>query len=187
MTPVGTFTSIAADDTIEIYNGVDFTNLLRSYGNSVSTTGVRPHGDKTTSIAVGAGVRAKFCRHTCPGNHVNSFDVVGPYNINDLDEMDNTISNLVTNPYDESDLTDARVQLFGKADYACPYCGVFAVGEYLTADLYSNHIGNPGTTYAAKGIKVPSRMTARVYPQDNYGGQEFVFDGPVTLQFADDN
>ena len=86
--------------------------------------------DKTSSFKVGAGARVRLCRHSCPGSFRNSIEVVGPYNINDLNDMDNTISTYQSWTYDETDMSDARVSLFGQDDYACPYCGVFTVGTY---------------------------------------------------------
>lgn len=72
--------------------------------------------------------------------------------------------------YDESDLSDARVSIFGNANsnLDVPYGGTFPVGYYTSADLYANHVGLPGTEFAARGIRVPAGLTAQIFLEDYF-------------------
>ena len=108
MIPQGTFDNLAASLKLELYDGIDFTGTLKTKATPRVSSGLTDFNDMTSSIRVASGVRALLCRHSCPGNFENSFEVVGPYNINDLDKMNNAISNFVTYNYNETDLT-ARV------------------------------------------------------------------------------
>lgn len=137
-----------------------------------------------SSLQVGSGVRARFCNNNCPGGEGSSYEVVGPYNLNELDIANNKMDNMQCWTYDETDLTDARVSLFGKADFACPYCGVFKQGTYSTAQLSSGHIQGPGLTYACKGIIIPDGLSAILYTGDSQTGGSLELHGPASIDLS---
>ena len=89
--------------------------------------------------------------------------------------------------YDESNLNDARVMIFGNENFALPFSGTFTRGEYTTADLEANHIGAPGNSFAAQSIKVPDGLIAYLYKEDQFEGDELVLTGPITVDFNDEH
>ena len=64
-------------------------------------------------------------------------DVVGPYNINDLsyESFNEKIVCMKIYSYDERDLSQARVTLYARHNFALPYSGTFLVGQYNLLDL----------------------------------------------------
>ena len=63
--------------------------------------------------------------------------MVGPYTINKLEfyTLNDLVLSIQLYNYDETDLDQARVTLFGRHSYALPYAGTFLVGDYNLADL----------------------------------------------------
>lgn len=116
-------------------------------------------------------------------------EIVGPYQLNKFlfDELNDKLRAIEMYTYDETDLTDARVTIFGYKDFALPYAGTFTVGGYKTSDLVAHHVGAPGHTYAGKGIRVPSGLSAVVYLEDSFAGTSLTLNGPITRDFTDTN
>ena len=82
--------------------------------------------------------------------------------------------------YDETDMDDARVSIFGTTKYALPYGGTFTRGDYSTSDLLAHHVAGPGQTWDGKGIRVPSGLVAEVFSEDSFGGTSQKLTGPTT-------
>ena len=75
----------------------DFGGTSKTYNcpGSSNNVGFGSFGnDKASSLKVGSGVRARFCKHNCPGGNFGVFEIVGPYTLSELDDFDNTMSNL---------------------------------------------------------------------------------------------
>ena len=87
-----------------------------------------------------------------------------------FEEINDKIKAIELSTYDETDMDDARVSIFGTTSYALPYGGTFTRGDYLTSDLEAHHVGAPGHTFDGKGIRVPAGLTAEVYSSDSFEG-----------------
>ena len=116
----------------------------------------------------------------------NAAEVVGPYTINKLEQV--TINDKVLciklYQYDESDLDQARVTIFGRHNYALPYAGTFVVGDYNLDDLKANHIDAPGTTNSAKSMRIPAGLSVYLYKNDHQVGDSILINGPKTIDFS---
>ena len=52
-----------------------------------------------------------------------------------FEEINDKIKAIELYTYDETDMDDARVSIFGTNIYSLPYGGTFTRGDYLTSDL----------------------------------------------------
>ena len=109
MTPLGTFEDVIPGQ-VAVYKNLDFGGSVKTWtapANTASQTslGSSSWHDVVSSLQVGSGVRALFCNNNCPGGEGSSYEVVGPYNLNDLDLADNKMDNMQCWTYDETDLT----------------------------------------------------------------------------------
>lgn len=96
--------------------------------------------------------------------------MVGPYQLDALDfeEFNDKMKCVKLYEYDESDLSDARVTVYGKPNFAGPYGGTLPTGAYTSADLLSNHIDLPGNEFSARGLRVPAGLTAQMFIEDYF-------------------
>ena len=70
--------------------------------------------DKVSSFKIGKGVRLELCANPdCGGNWDEKTSFVGPYKSDNIGRWNDIVSVAKTFRYDETDLNQARVQIFG--------------------------------------------------------------------------
>lgn len=71
-----------------------------------------------SSFKLGKRLRIELCEHRdCKGNWDDVMSYVGPYKSEWIGRWDNVISVVKTYNYDETDLNQARVQIFANCNY----------------------------------------------------------------------
>lgn len=98
MTPVATFDDLIPGQ-VKVFKDLDFGGASKTWTAPADTSSQTSLGssswhDVVSSLQVGSGVRARFCNNNCPGGEGSSYEVVGPYNLNDLNIRDNGMDNM---------------------------------------------------------------------------------------------
>ena len=137
----GSFNSGAANGKVDVYSNFNFDKKLFTLGPAEATYNA-PDGTNPgiSALKLGAATRMKICKSLNCANESqidDAAEVVGPYTINKLEfyTLNDLVLSIQLYNYDETDLDQARVTLFGRHSYALPYAGTFLVGDYNLADL----------------------------------------------------
>lgn len=187
-----TFEEEANPHEIILYRYVNYGGTIKKISlENYSTTSL---GYSTTdrnllsSFKIGKGVKATFTRQNNCGDETDfgtSLQFVGPYNLPSFDDFDSDKFRATFEKYDENNIEEAVVSIFGKKNFKIPFGGIFKKGKYTSDQLVENHIGTPGNMYPARSIRVPEGLSVRLFTEDNFLGESLTIEGPASLNLAD--
>lgn len=143
--------------------------------------------DTMSSFKIGRKVRVKFCRNRDCGNaNIDTVsEVMGPFNQDSMPDRNNWLSYVEVSTYDEE--KNPMVMVLGEVDFDLDSAALLPPGKYLSSELYHKFYVNMGDRHhSPSSIVVPAKLTAHLYPSDNFEGTPLVIQGPVRARLGDD-
>ncbi len=124
--------------------------------------------DCISSFKIGKNVRARLCQNTnCAGEDSrwdSAIDIVGPYTVNQLEDINDWISHIKLFPYNPDE--EIFVQAFSLPEYGVGHAGLFPLGNFSSPDILKKHLNLPGNHGSISGMVVPNGYVAIIYDKD---------------------
>ena len=130
-------------------------------------------------------MRAKICKHVyCEqeDHWDNVVELVGPYNIGALEDINDWASHIYLFHYDPK--TEKFVQMFGHERFDASFAGLFPEGQYTSDDIKRHHVDKGGFNHAASSMIVPNGLYAQIFKSDYFSGESMIIEGPREVDFV---